>query len=110
MYPTSKQKEKVQRFISGIPKEYQNIIEFDEPKTLEDTIRKATYCHEQYGHRAESHGDWKQKSGSRFQKKGIKSSGKNYKKNPKMNFLAQSVLQQIFSSSEKIKLLEYQKD
>jgi hypothetical protein len=25
-----------------------------EPKTLEDTIRKATYCHEQYGHRAES--------------------------------------------------------
>jgi hypothetical protein len=59
-------KAKVQRFISGLPKEYRNRIEFDEPKTLEDTIRKATYCHEQYGHRAESHGDQKQKSGLRF--------------------------------------------
>jgi hypothetical protein len=32
------EKEKVQRFISGLPKGYQNRIEFDEPKTLEDTI------------------------------------------------------------------------
>jgi hypothetical protein len=46
------EKAKAQRFISGLPKEYRNRIEFDEPKTLEDTIRKATYCHEQYGHRA----------------------------------------------------------
>jgi hypothetical protein len=60
------EKVKAQCFISGLPKEYQNRIEFDEPKTLEDTIRKATCCHEQYGPRAESRGDWKQKSGSRF--------------------------------------------
>jgi hypothetical protein len=60
------EKAKAQRFISGLPKECQNRIEFDEPKTLEDTIRKATYCHEQYGHRAESRGDWKQKNGSKF--------------------------------------------
>jgi hypothetical protein len=84
----------VKRFISGLPKEYRNEIEFDEPKTLEVTIRKEKYCHEQYGHRAKSRGDWKQKSGSRFQKKGIKSSGfKNYKKNPRMNFPSWSVLQ-----------------
>jgi hypothetical protein len=51
------EKAKAQRFISGLPKEYWNRIEFDEPKTLEDIIRKATYCHEQYGHQAESHGD-----------------------------------------------------
>jgi hypothetical protein len=31
-------KAKVQQFISGLPKDYQNRIEFDEPKTLEDTI------------------------------------------------------------------------
>jgi hypothetical protein len=37
------EKAKVQRFISGLPKDYQNRIEFDEPKTLEDTIRKARY-------------------------------------------------------------------
>jgi hypothetical protein len=87
------EKAKVQRFISGLPKEYRNRIEFDKPKTLEDTIRKETYCHEQYGHQAESRGDLKQKSGSRFQKNWIKSSGfKNYKKNPRMNFPARSVL------------------
>jgi hypothetical protein len=34
------EKAKAQHFISGLPKEYQNRIEFDEPKTLEDTIRK----------------------------------------------------------------------
>ena len=32
------EKVKAQRFISGLPKEYQNRIEFDEPKTLEETI------------------------------------------------------------------------
>jgi hypothetical protein len=32
------EKAKVQRFISGLPKDYQNMIEFDEPRTLEDTI------------------------------------------------------------------------
>jgi hypothetical protein len=95
------EKLKVQRFISGLPKEYQNQIEFDKPKTLEDTIRKATYCHEQYGHWAESRGDWRQKSGLKFQKKGIKSSGfKSYKKNPRMNFPTRSVLQQNFPSSD----------
>jgi hypothetical protein len=95
------EKAKVKCFISGLPKEYWNIIEFDEPKTLEDTIRKATYCHEKYGHWVESHGDWKQKSGSRFQKNRIKFSGfKNYKKNPRMNFPSWSVLQQKFPSSD----------
>jgi hypothetical protein len=98
------EKAKAQRFISGLPKEYRNRIEFDEPKTLEDTIRKATYCHEQYGHRAESRGDWRKKSGSKFWKKGIKSSGfKNYKKNPRMNYPARSVLQQNFPSSDENK-------
>jgi hypothetical protein len=38
------EKEKVQCFISGLPKDYRNIIEFDERKTLEGTIRKVTYC------------------------------------------------------------------
>jgi hypothetical protein len=91
------EKVKAQHFICGVPKEYRNRIEYDEPKTLEDTIRKATYCHEQYGHRAKSRGDWKQKSGLKFQKKGIKSSGfKSYKKNSRMNFPTRSALQQNF--------------
>jgi hypothetical protein len=89
----------VQHFISGLPKDYWNKIEFDEPKTLEGTIRKASYCHEQFGHRTEPREGWKQKNSSRFQKKGIKSPGsKNFKKNSKMRFLAQSVHQQNFPS------------
>jgi hypothetical protein len=64
------EKEKVQHFISGIPKEYRNQIEIDEPKTLEDTIRKETCFHEQYGHRAESHGDCKTKEGLEILEKG----------------------------------------
>jgi hypothetical protein len=93
------EKAKVQCFISGLPKDYRNIIEFDEPKTLEGTIRKATYCHEQFGHRAEPREGWKQKNSSRFQKRGIKSPGfKNYKKNPRMSFPARSMHQQNFPS------------
>jgi len=84
----------VQRFISGLPKDYQNIIEFDEPKTLEDTIRKTTYCHEQFGHRAKPREGWKQKNSSRFQKKGIKSSiFKNYRKDYRMSLPTKSVYQ-----------------
>jgi hypothetical protein len=56
----------VQRVISGLPKDYQNRIEFDEPKTLEDTIRKARYCYEQLGHRTEPCEGWKQKNSSGF--------------------------------------------
>ena len=38
------EKLKVQQFISGLPQSYWNKIEFDEPRTLEDTIWKARYC------------------------------------------------------------------
>jgi hypothetical protein len=93
------EKAKVQRFISGLPKDYQNRIEFDEPKTLEDTIRKVRYCHEQPGHRTKPREGWKQKNSSGFQKKGFKSPRfKNYKKNSRMSFPARSVHQQNFPS------------
>jgi hypothetical protein len=93
------EKAKVQRFISGLPKDYQNRIEFDEPKTLEDTIRKARYCYEQLGHRTEPREGWKQKNSSGFQKKGFKSPKfKNYKKDSRMSFPTRSVHQQNFPS------------
>ena len=34
------QKENIQRFISGLPTTYRYHIEFDEPQTLEEAIRK----------------------------------------------------------------------
>jgi hypothetical protein len=42
------EKVKMQRFISGFPRPFRDRIEFDEPNTLEDTIRKARYFYEQF--------------------------------------------------------------
>ena len=36
-------KVKIQHFLSGLPQSYKDIIEFDEPRTLEESIRKAKY-------------------------------------------------------------------
>jgi hypothetical protein len=89
----------VQRFISGLPKDYHNIIEFDEPKTLEDTIRKARYCYEQLGLQTEPHKGWKKKNSSGFQKNGFKPPRfKNYKKDSRMRFPTRSVRQHNFPS------------
>jgi hypothetical protein len=56
------EKVKMQRFISGLPQSFQDKIEFDEPNTLEDTIRKARYCYEKFKNKIEPHEDWKKKS------------------------------------------------
>ena len=80
------EKLKVQGFISGLPKTYQNRIEFDEPKTLEDIIRKARYCYEQLESQTEPREDWKQKNSSGFEKKGFKSPRfKSYRKDSRMS-------------------------
>ena len=34
---------KIQLFLSGLPQSYKYIIEFNEPRTLEEAIRKAKY-------------------------------------------------------------------
>ena len=41
------EKVKVQRFLSGLPQAYKDRIEFYEPRTLEEAIRKDKYCYEQ---------------------------------------------------------------
>jgi hypothetical protein len=41
------EKVKIQRFLSGLPSFYSDKIHYDEPKTLENTIRKAKYLYEQ---------------------------------------------------------------
>jgi hypothetical protein len=41
------EKVKIQRFLSGFPPFYKDKIQFDEPKTLEETIRKAKYLYDQ---------------------------------------------------------------
>ena len=38
---------KIQCFLSGFPQSYKEIIEFYEPKNIEEAIRNAKYCYEQ---------------------------------------------------------------
>jgi hypothetical protein len=39
-------KVKIQRFLSSLPQYYKEIIEFDNPKSLNEVFRKATMCYE----------------------------------------------------------------
>jgi hypothetical protein len=93
------EKVKMQRFIIGLPQSFWDRFEFDEPKTLEDIIRKSRYCHEKLKNKEGPHRDWKKKSKSRFKKKGFKSSRfKNHGKSSKMRLPTKSVYQCIFPS------------
>jgi hypothetical protein len=40
------EKVKIQRFLSGLPSFYKDKIQFDEPKNLEEAIRKTKYFYE----------------------------------------------------------------
>jgi hypothetical protein len=89
----------MQRFISGLPQTYQDRIEFDEPKTLEETIQKARYCYEQFGSKTRDHKYWRKRSSSGFQNNGFKSSIlKNYGKYSRWSLPTKSVYQQNFPS------------
>ena len=41
------EKVKIQRFLSGLPSFYKEKIQYDEPRMLNETIRKAKYLYEQ---------------------------------------------------------------
>jgi hypothetical protein len=93
------EKVEMQRFISGISQSFWNRIEFDEPKTLEDTIRKSRYFYEKFKNKTEPHEDWKRKINSGLKKKGFKPSiFKNYGKGFQMILPTKSVYQQSFPS------------
>ena len=55
------EKIKIQRFLSGLPSFYKDRIQYDEPKTLEDTIRKAIYMYEQNKGKSDFRKSWKDK-------------------------------------------------
>jgi hypothetical protein len=70
------------------------MIEFDEPKTMEDAIQKARYRYEQLNHKAEPPKEWKKKNKMGFKKMGVKPSRfNNFGKNPRMGFPTKSVNQ-----------------
>ena len=69
-------KVKIQHFFSGLPQAYKDRIEFYEPITLEEAIRKAKYCYEKSKSKPNYHKTWKEKKNEKFdqRKKGFKSS------------------------------------
>jgi hypothetical protein len=98
------EKARVKHFLSGLPQSYHGIIEFDKPKKLEDTIRKAKCCYDRSRYKKEPSKDWKRKDKNGFQKKGIKSFPyKNSKKGSQFGQPSISVHQQNFPSQSENK-------
>jgi hypothetical protein len=58
------EKERIQHFLSGFPQSYQERIEFNKPKTPEDTIQKAKCCYDESKHKHESPKNWKRRDKS----------------------------------------------
>ena len=69
-------KEKIHHFLSGLPQSYKDGIEFDEPRTLEEAIRKAKYCYDHNKGKPDCYKAWKHKKNEKFdqRKKGFKPS------------------------------------
>ena len=62
----------IHHFLSGLPHSYKDIIEFYEPRTMEEAIRKDKYCYEKSKGNPDYHKTWKdkknEKSGQRKKK------------------------------------------
>jgi hypothetical protein len=52
------EKVKFQRFLSGLPSFYSDKIQYDNPKKLEETIRRARHIYEQGRGRPVFHKSW----------------------------------------------------
>ena len=73
-------KVKIQHFLSVLPQPYKEKIEFDEPITLEEAIRKAKYCYDQSKRKPDYQKVWKKRMNENIdqRKRGFKPS--NFKK------------------------------
>ena len=59
-------KVKIQHFLSGLPQLYKDRIEFDEPRTLEEEIRKAKYFYDNKKRKPDFHKAWMDKKNEKF--------------------------------------------
>ena len=62
------EKPKVQRFLSCLPYHIKDRIEYDNPKTLEEAMRKSNFCYEQ-NRKKESIANWKAKNNNYYDQK-----------------------------------------
>ena len=68
------EKEKIQRFLSFFPPMFKEIIEYGNPKTLEEAMRKENLCYGQNKNKRDNIPNWKNKRHKSFEhkKKGTK--------------------------------------
>ena len=80
------EKPKVHRFLSCLPYHINDRIEYDNPKTSEEAMRKANLCYEQ-NRKNESMTNWKAKMNNNFeQQKKCFSLNRNFKNSNTRNF------------------------
>jgi hypothetical protein len=75
MFPSSKMsKVKIQRYLSGMPSFISDRIQYDDPKTLEETIRRDKCLYDQQKGKASYQKAWEDKKKSKMEqrKKGTK--------------------------------------
>jgi len=82
------EKPNVQRFLSRLPAVYKDIIEYDNPRTLEEAMRKAKICYDQNKSKMDHNANWKGKrednynqgkKGNRFNNKNVGNTDKGYR-------------------------------
>ena len=52
---------KIESFLSCLPLSFKDSIEYDNPKTLEEAMKKANLCYEQSKNKKEGMSNWKSK-------------------------------------------------
>ena len=62
------EKPKLQQFLSYLPFRIKDRIEYDNPKTLEEAMRKANFCYE-HNRKKESMTNWKAKRTNNFEQR-----------------------------------------
>ena len=81
------EKPKVHQFLSCLPYHIKDMIEYDNPKNLEEAMRKANFCYEQ-NRKKESMANWKAKNNNNQydQKKKEFAPNRNSNNNKDRNF------------------------
>ena len=59
------EKAKIQWFLNYLHTSYKERIEFDHPKSMDEAIRKARLCYQQFKNRKEGGNSWKNKDRSK---------------------------------------------
>jgi len=53
------EKANIHRFVSGFHVAFKDVIEFNEPRSLEEAIKKLNHCYEKSKHKYETKQDWR---------------------------------------------------